>query len=363
LRGGLDLSFLDDRIGVSATYYWRTTDDQIGVIIVPESTGFENSVSNFGNVSNEGVELSLDLTPVKTLWGFNWNIYTTFTHNKNVVEELNVQGTRFQANPSTRSLTELESDLKEIQLGPAFAGEVRTVLREGEEFGLLLGTVAARDDEGNLLIDPFFGTLIPADELDIIGNPNPDFLMGFTNTFSWKGLELRAVFDWRQGGDLYSENVSAILGRGVLAFQADREAPRIITGVYGDPATREPLRDESGNKIPNQTAIPTNRLYFGNSFALIGAHEWSVWDATTIRLREVALTYVLPKSLLETTPFGNVTIGFTGRNLWYNAPNFPKDVNFDPEVSQFGADSNSQGIDYSTYPSSRRFAFNLKVSF
>ncbi|MGI9541673.1 MAG: hypothetical protein ACR2MX_00355, partial [Cyclobacteriaceae bacterium] len=91
--------------------------------------------------------------------------------------------------------------------------------------------------------------------------------------------------------------------------------------------------------------------------------EWLVYDATVYRLRELTLGYTLPSSLLETLPFGNITVSLTGRNLWYWAPNFPEDTNFDPETNQFGGQRNNQGIEYSTTPSARRFAVNLRVSF
>ncbi len=343
IEAGLDVELFQNRIGISATYYKRNARDQIAQVSLPEESGFESLLTNFGEVQNEGLELGINLTPVRLANGFTWNIYTAFTHNKNTIV----------------SLTE---GVEEIQFGSGFAGSVGPVHRPGMEFGLLLGSVAARDDEGNLLIDPTNGQHIAALEPEIIGNPNPDFLMGITNTFSFKGITLRAVFDWKQGGDLYSDQVGSMLGRGVLAHQADRETMVVIPGVYGDPNTLEPIRTESGAKIPNQTMVEINDLYFGQTYAANGSDEWQVWDATTYRLREVALTYSLPKSLLEKTPFGTVDIGFVGRNLWFWAPHFPEDSNYDPETNQFGA-RNVQGIEYTSTPSAKRYAVNLKVSF
>ena len=133
--------------------------------------------------------------------------------------------------------------------------------------------------------------------------------------------------------------------------------------MYGDPVTLEPIRDpETGNKFQNQTQIDMNSLYFGQTFAINAANEWAVWDATTYRLREVTLGYDLPKKWLETTPFGNVSLNFTGRNLWFSAPNFPEHTNFDPEVNQFG-NSNQQGIEWSATPTTKRYSVNLRVTF
>src|SRR5690606_10435865 len=100
-------------------------------------------------------------------------------------------------------------------LQASFTGSVSAVLRPGEEYGILRGTVDARDDEGNLLIDPSTGLLIPELDQKIIGNPNPDFIAGLTNTLTYKGFTLGAVFSWRQGGDFYSTTIQTYLGRGV----------------------------------------------------------------------------------------------------------------------------------------------------
>ncbi len=111
--------------------------------------------------------------------------------------------------------------------------------------------------------------------------------------------------------------------------------------------------------------MTANDLYFQNgsgSFGINAEDEWTVYDGTVIRLREVSLGYSLPASLLEQTPFGNVSLTLTGRNLWYNAPNVPQYTNFDPEVNGFGS-SNTQGIEYASAPTSRRYGINLRLSF
>ncbi len=344
IEAGFDVTFWENKISLDATYYKRNTVDQIINVPLPDETGFRGVITNLGEVSNEGIEIGLDVTPVSTASGLVWNFYGTFTRNRNLVEELGI-------------------GVNEIQFGSGFAGSVTAVHRPGLEFGQLLGSVDYRDSEGNLLIDPSNGGLIPDVTRGIIGNPNPDFIVGLTNTVTFKGISLRAVIDWREGGDLWSNTIQQMMSRGVLAYQGDREVNRIIPGVYGDPTTGLPFLDEDGNTIPNQTMIETNALYFGQTFAGNGSDEWAVFDATVYRLRELSLSYSLPQKLLETLPFGNVTVSLTGRNLWFLAPNFPKDTNFDPETNQFGGQRNNQGMEFSTTPSARRYAVNLRVSF
>lgn len=343
IEAGLDLT-LFDRITLNATWYKRNTTDQIGQIALADETGFRSFLTNFGEVENKGWEIGLDITPIQLDNGFRWNFFGTFTHNKNLI-------------------VELRDGVDQINFGSGFAGSVGNVHIAGQEFGLLEGSVDARDDEGNLLIDPASGELIESAELGIIGNPNPDFKVGFTNTFSFKGITLGAVIDWTQGGDVFSTQIDSYLGRGVLEFQGnDRERYNIIDGVYGNINTQEPLRDENGDKIQNRTIIDTNTLYFGQTFASNGSDEWVVFDGTVVRLREVSLTYALPQSLLENTFIGRVNIGLVGRNLWYNAPNFTEDSNYDPEASQFG-NRNQSGIHYGVAPSAKRYGVKLTVTF
>lgn len=342
IEAGVDLGLWNNRLNLSATYYNKESSDQIAQISLADESGFQSQLTNFGTVTNKGIELSADVTAIRASNGFTWNIIGAFTRNRNEIKEL-------------------REGVNEIQFGEGFGGSVITVHRPGHQYGMLLGSVNARDEEGNLLIDPSNGGLIRALDQQIIGNPNPNFILGITNTISYKGITLSVLFDWRDGGDLFSNTVNSILGRGVLGYQDDRETNRVINGVYGDPNTLQPYLDDSGNKIPNQTLIEYNALYFGESFGVNAADEWSVFDATTYRLREASIFYSLPKTLLSKTPFGAVSIGLTGRNLWFSAPNFPKDVNYDPETNQFGS-RNNQGIEYSTTPSARRFSFNLRFT-
>lgn len=342
-EGGVDLKIFE-RFGLNATYYKKSTTDLIASVSLADETGFTSLLTNFGELTNEGVELGLDITPISLDNGFDWNIFATFTHNKN-------------------KIVSLKDGVDEIQFGSGFAGGVISVHRPGQEYGLILGSVDARDQEGNLLIDPSNGQLIPALGRQIIGNPNPDFIAGLTNTFSFKGISLSAVLDWKQGGDVYANQVSSELGRGVLAFQGEgREIMNIIPGVYGDPNTLEPIRGETGEKITNQTIVETNTLYFGQTFAANGSDEWAVWDGTVFRLREVSLNWSLPQAWLNKTFLGRASLGIVGRNLWFNAPNFPPGSNYDPEVSQFGT-RNAQGIDFGAAPSAKRYAVKLSVTF
>ncbi|RYU79929.1 SusC/RagA family TonB-linked outer membrane protein [Hymenobacter persicinus] len=340
IEGGLDLDFFKNRIQLMATYYDRLTTNQIAPISRPASTGFLYELTNFGAISNKGVELGLTLVPVDVK-GFRWSSTTNFTHNKNIIERL-------------------EPGVNAIGIGSYFTGGARALQVAGRPYGEITGSVAARDEAGNILINPANGFIIRAADPRVIANPNPQFTMGFINSFTYKGLTLSTVIDYRKGGDLYSTTIQQLLGRGVTKDTEDRDKTVIIKGVYGNPDTRQPLSDTNGGG-PNRTAITLNDLYFGNA-AINSADEFSIYDATTVRLREITLGYDVPQKLLAKTPIGNVNISVSGRNLYWYSPNLPKYTNFDPETSTFGA-SNAQGFEYTNAPSSRRYGVNLRVTF
>ncbi len=340
---GTELQFFNRRVKLDVTYYQNKTTNQIARLSLPSVSGFDVLFTNFGELSNKGIEVGLNLNPISTRSGFDWNIYTTFTKNKNVVESL-------------------RDGVEEIVIRNLFGGSVVSVLRPGLPYGVIRGSVSARDEDGNLLIDPSNGQLINAPDPEIVGDPNPDFQVGLTNTFSYKGFSLNAVLDYRHGGDIYSYTAHFLLGRGVTKFNEDRERNAVIPGVYGDPNTLEPIRDEAGNVIQNQTMIEVNDLWFGNSFAINSQDEWNIFDGTTIRIREISLGYDLPKKFLERTSIGSLRLSISGRNLWYNAVNFPKYTHIDPETSTFG-NANFQGYEYNNAPSIRRYGINLRATF
>ncbi|SHI58834.1 TonB-linked outer membrane protein, SusC/RagA family [Hymenobacter daecheongensis DSM 21074] len=340
VEAGLELAFLKNRVQLNTTYYDRRTTNQIAAISRPASSGYLAEVTNFGEVSNKGIEVAATLIPVETK-NFRWTSTTNFTHNKNTIEELT-------------------PGVDAILISTSFVGGPRALQVAGRPYGEITGSVAARDDAGNILINPANGFIIRAVEQQVIANPNPQFTMGIINSFSFKGLTLNTVIDYRKGGDLYSTTLQQYLGRGVTKDTEDRDKTVIIKGVFGNPDTRQPLPEGQGGG-PNNRAITLNDLYFGNA-AINSADEFSIYDATTVRLREVSLGYDLPQTLLQKTPIGGVNISLSGRNLYWYSPNLPKYTNFDPETSTFGA-ANAQGFEYTNAPSSRRYGVNLRVTF
>jgi TonB-linked SusC/RagA family outer membrane protein len=347
---GTQLSFFKRRIDIDFSWYDRNSTNLIAPISIPSSSGYAQFFTNYGKINNTGIEIDLTVKPIQTK-DFTWAIHGAFTKNKNTVEEL-IEG------------------VERLQLRAVLSGasNINPYLEPGLPFGYLRGNKVFRDSAtGALLINPATGGMIVKQDQEMVGDPNPDFKLGITNTLSYKGFFLSFLFDMTQGGDIYSVTVSSLLGRGVTKDTRDRLGNWIIPGVYGDPATGKAILN-GGKTIPNTTSITTNDLYFspnslnGATFAINTATEWNIYDATVYRLRELTLGYEVPRKLFKKVPIGSATITLTGRNLWYLAPNFPKYTNFDPEVNSFGATS-TQGIELSAAPTTKRFGVNLKVTF
>jgi TonB-linked SusC/RagA family outer membrane protein len=343
-EAGTELRFFNNRIGLDLTYYNKISSAQIFTVDVAPSSGYLTRVVNLGRVRNAGIEIGLDLTPVQLSNGLKWTTYVAFTRNRNIVLDL--------GGPQELNYNSI-------------TGTVGSMHVVGQPYGLIRGEYYVRDNENNLLINPLTGKAILADRQGPVGNPNPDFILGLTNTVTYKGFTLSALVDWKQGGDILSISVAEMLSRGVTRDNEDRNRVLVPPGVLGDPNTKLPILAADGRKQPNNIPISINEFYFGTG-AFAGsqgtADEFRVWDATAFRLREVSFGYQLPASLLKRTPFGSAGLSVSGRNLWYLAPNFPKYMNFDPEVNSLGA-GNGQGFDLVAIPTTRRLGVNLRVTF
>ncbi len=339
---GAETRVLNNMIGLDVTYFSRKSTEQIASAAVARSSGFTQEIVNIGELTNKGWEVGLDVTPVKLANSFTYNAYFAFTRIRSEIVDAGPTG--------------------EIFIGGA-GSTFGTIHRNGFPYGQIFGTRNARDDEGNILIDKNTGLPFPTQTSGIVGDPNPDFTLGMTNTFTFKGITLKALLDWKQGGDFYSFTAASLMLRGMLENSTEREALRVVPGVYGSPQTYAAVTDENGNKIRNTTPISAFDSHFSNGWGAYGQDEVNIYDGTVIRLRELSLGYSLPKSLLESTPFGSASISLTGRNLWFNAPNVLEGLNLDPEVLTETSDSNIQGFEYGATPTTRRYGVNVSLTF
>ncbi len=335
---GLDLRFLNNRLGLDYTYYDATAEGQIYNVPIAGSTGFSSELRNAGEMSITGHEITLDVIPVKRpdlLWDLTVN-FTTYTNR----------------------VISLAEGIDQLDLGGGF--RTRAIAREGEEYPSLFGLGYARDPaSGEIVVDsratlpngnanPRHGMPLRSTESIILGSAQPDFEMGFLNQVSFKNFTLSAQIDWRQGGKLsggYNR-----LGRlyGVLSETEDREADYVFPGVKG-------FFDEQGNiVVEGNNDITINRgfeFYRRNQDPI---RESNIYDATFVRLRELRLSYDLPQKILERTFIGSASIYFVGRNLWLDAA-LP---HFDPEMF-----NRTEGESYNPYPQTKSYGGGILLNF
>jgi TonB-linked SusC/RagA family outer membrane protein len=336
LEGGLELNFFQRRIGFDLSLYKTNTIDQILPVRVTSSTGFNYKVINSGEIQNQGVELSLTGSPVR-MNNFSWDI--TINYSKNVNEVL--------------SLTE---GLENLQLG-SFQGGVTVNAMIGQPYGVIYGTDYTYLN-GQRVVNATSGEYVKTSTSDnVIGNVNPDFNAGILNTLRYKNLALSFLIDAQKGGDIFSLDMYYGLATGLYE-------ETVFTNELGNPV-RNSLADGGGfinsgvnpDGSANDTRIRADRYgAFGYRRGL--PDRAFVYDASYIKLRELAITYDLPSSILGKSFIKGVSISFIGSNLWILFKNMPY---ADPE-SGLGA-GNTQGFSTGSLPSTRDFGFNLKLQF
>ncbi|MEP3211021.1 MAG: SusC/RagA family TonB-linked outer membrane protein [Maribacter sp.] len=331
---GFESKFLNNRVSLDFTYFDRTTKDLIVREPLSPSTGFTFTQSNVGKIEGDGVEVDLgvDWARSQESDGFNWNTRLNFTTNKFIV-------------------TEQEQDII-IYAGSSLLSRAGNAAIKGQQLGVIVGTAIGRDAAGNYLVDDGGDYVIAEQDLDgnipIIGNPNPDYVMNIINSMSYKNWNLGFQLSHIKGGDIMSNTVATLLGRGIIEETVDRENTYILPGVS----------QSTGNTNTRQI---NNSTYFFNNI-LFGPAELKIYDASVLRLQELSLGYSFPSKYLDKTPFGSLTITAQGFNLWYDAYNTPDGANFDPNVQGAGV-GNSAGFDYLNGPSARRYGISLRASF
>ena len=328
---GFESKFFNNRVSLDFTYFDRTTKDLIVREPLSPSTGFTFTQSNVGKIEGDGIEIDLGVDWVRSD-NFNWNTRANFTKNKFIV-------------------TEQEQDII-IYAGSSTLSVGGNAAIKGEQLGVIVGDAIARDADGNFLIDDggdYVTTEVDANgNVPIIGNPNPDYIMNIINSLSYKNWNLGFQLSHTKGGDIVSNTIGTLLGRGLIPETLDRENTYILPGV-----------SQSTGEVNNKQ-INNSTYYFNN--ILFGPTELKVYDASVVRLQELSLGYTFPAKALERTPFGSLTITAQGFNLWYDAYNTPDGANFDPNIQGAGV-GNSQGFDFINGPSSRRYGVSIKATF
>ena len=318
---GLELSALENRLTFDISIYDMSTIDLIFNVPVPPATGFSFFKENVGKVQNKGVEINLGGTPIKTS-NFSWNTSVFFAKNEN-------------------TLVELIDDLESITYNTTNSGNASIRATVGGGLGDIYGTVWDTDDSGNNIVNAN-GLPIASSSLEILGNANPDWLGGWSNSFSFGDLSFSFLIDARIGGQIYSQTSAGLDSSGV----SERSLLYRDSGVTLNGTNTE---TNSANTVPI-----TSQQYWG-SYSSIA--ENYIYDQDNIRLREFALGYRLPG--LDEIGLQSATLQLIGRNLFF----FSKSAeDIDPEA-MLGTALGAQGFTSNALPTLRSVGFNVTLNF
>ena len=327
---GTDLRLLKDRVRLDFTYYNTKTSDQIIALAVPNSTGFSTRRINAGAIKNVGFEVTLGGRPLATK-NLSWNIDLNFSKNKQTIEDL-------------------PEGVATYTVASAYNG-LQIKARNGEQLGVW-GSSYERDPQGNIVMNANSGLRRTIND-QRLGNLYPDWMLGINNSINYKGMNLSFLFDIRKGGVMYSGTVAALRSGGLAKETLlNRGSILIDQGV---------IMDANGKYVPNTVPVQSMQDYWGQFGSNASATEAAIFDASYVKLREVALSYSLPsKWLAGQKLIKGLSIGFEGRNLWLIDSKVP---HIDPEVNLFGSGSVGEGVEFYNMPSTRSLGFNLRATF
>lgn len=335
---GWENKFANNRFGLDLTYYYNTVNDMILSLQVPASTGAGYVLSNVGNMKNYGWEIGLSATAIQTK-NWNWDIQVNTGINRNEITELM---------PGLETLIHSRPDNGSLQL----------VSRKGEPAGDIMGYTLSRNENGELLVgeDGFY---IPDYEnLVKLGNVQPKASGGLINNITYKSFNLNAVIDYKWGGQVYSPAIQyarsagmyeeTLFGRseeyGGLPYYEDANGNYIgAEGMSNGPNGETIYHDgmimdgvtatgEENTTIVDAPNYYLNTYYWGSypGSGLAGTYESAVFDNNFIKMRELVLSYTLPKSIVSKLSIQNMTVSAYGRNLFYFYKTLP---HLDPEAS------------------------------
>jgi TonB-linked SusC/RagA family outer membrane protein len=325
---GTELGFLQGRISVDFSYYVNDSKNQILSSPVPYSTGYSANVVNAGEIQNKGIELTIGVTPVKTSYGLTWDLFGTYTKN-------------------TSNVVSLPGGVQQIVIG-GFNG-MSIVAAKGLPYGEFYAITNATDAKGRTIIDPASGLPVLTPTPQYLGSYNPKYQASLGTNIKFKGFNLGVLFDVKHGGVFYSQTKQL----------ADFVGTAAETGGvrFGQPFPNSVYLDPAGKSVVNTTIPYSKYVYFISQNTPPGVE---IVDASYIKMRSASISYTLSKKQLKSLPFGALTIGVFGNNLFLWTPKSNAFV--DPEVNSGGA-SNEQGFDFTSNPSVRNYGINLKVSF
>ena len=336
-EAGFDVRFFNNRLGLDAAWYKTNATRQLLNLPMDPFSGYSSRKVNAGNIQNEGIEISLNGAILDNPKGLSWNSTAQFSLNRNKIIDLYPGVTLY--------------DIKTLDA-------IQIVAVQGSYYGDIYGQTFQRVEDKN---DPNYGKIIVGEDgLPLIttgkskvGNQSPDWMLGWTNSFAYKGFNLSFLVDFRIGGDLYSATASNLYVRG-------NAAGTVVNGNRQDFVVPNSVVQTSNGYAENKVPV-THQNYWERigSTGNYGLPEMFTYDATNIRLRNITLGYDFNRAMLQKTPFQRLRLSATCNNIWMIHYNLP---GIDPE-SVSATNTNATGFENGAAPTSRSFTFNVTVGF
>jgi TonB-linked SusC/RagA family outer membrane protein len=333
---GVEMAFAKNRAGFDVTAYNAKSVDQIMPVILSTATGYNSKFLNAGTVENKGIEVSVFATPVQTK-NFSWTVNVNFARNRNKVVKL------FEG---ANNLV-----LQDFQGGVSLNATL------GQPYGQIRGNDYVYFDDfksdANRIVGPNGRYRLSTNSNNVIGNANPDWTGGVSNTLKFGDIAFSFLIDTRQGGDIFS--LDQFYGQGTGIYPES-----VALNDLGNPS-RDPIASGGGIILPGVKDDGTvNDIRRANSEGTLGYRQPTagfVYDASYIKLREASINYTLPKTFVSKLKyFKGIDVALSGRNLWIIDKNIPY---ADPEESMSAG--NLQGYQVGAYPTTRTFTFNVKL--
>ncbi len=337
---GIDFGFFNNRLNLTVDYYHKKTRDLLQEMKIAQSTGFANMMVNSGWITNEGLEITANATPVQTK-SFTWNITGNISFNKNKIGGLTAD--RF-ANSLWYSADNVFIQRNGMPMG-AIYGYVEDGLYKNEAevradkqyanasdatVKSMVGEIKYRDFNND-------GQITADSDRKIIGNTNPDFIYGITNNFTYKKFTLSFLLQGSQGNDIFNGN---------LMDMKMANIGNIPVSLYNSRFTEATAATATW---PKAISTYTRTYKLSNRY---------VEDGSYLKLKSLNIGYTFkPKSIFKSVDA--INLSFTATNL-FTITNYSW---FDPEINAFGTDATRKGVDIYSYPASRTFSFGLKVDF
>lgn len=369
---GLNFSTLSGKFNVDVTYYQMNSFDQIISLPVAKTSGYDFTLTNGGEISNKGIEASLEYNYVQTD-DFSATTRFNFGRNRAVVESL----------PDVIESGQY-SIVADVFPGDEGGSDLELVAREGELLGQLVGLGFQRGPDGRIIHEN--GLPLLTDEKVSAGSFQPDFRLGWLNEFQYKNVNLSFLFDGQVGGKIYSRSHALYATGGAIKNDDDPNLPltttegRTVYSVGYDVAGNPEYTlvdaggvvgpgwkyDDSGNLVENDVVVPAGGAgyvgyfynYYGNGFNRDNI-EAATYDATYFKLREVSLSYGIPSSLTDSWGIHSASISLVGRNLllFSNVPSI------DPETFSIRNGIFVNGFESTSIPTQRSVGINVNLTF